>query len=333
MNSRERVRRAIEFSGPDRIPVRYYDNPAHSDIVIAGFAHPVGWAPPEPNVDEWGCLWSTLNETIGQVKRHPLARLEQYHGYRFPDPHAPGRLEPARKAREDHPERYVAGSLGISGFNRMTFLTGFDELLAGLVLEPERIMELAEHVFGFESEIIVQFATLGLDAVWFWDDWGTQHGLMISPALWRRYFRPLYRRQFELIHAAGMHVVFHSCGDVHAIVEDLGEIGADMLHLNQPDLIGIDWLADRLGGRVCLHCPVDSQSTLVHGSDEDVEHEAQLLIEKLGCFNGGFVACGDEGWGHGSVSGERLAVMGRAFERYGARPPDARAWHRERELL
>jgi hypothetical protein len=87
-----------------------------------------------------------------------------------------------------------------------------------------------------------------------------------------------------------------------------------MLHLNQPDLLSIDRLAAELGGRVCLHCPVDTQGTLVRGTAEDIRRQAHTLVERLGCFNGGFVACGDEGWGHGSVGEDRLAIMRRAFQ-------------------
>jgi uroporphyrinogen decarboxylase len=326
MNSRERVRRAIEFRGPDRIPVRYYDDVPASDIIIAPYTPPAGWVAPEPGVDEWGCLWSTLDETLGQVKRHPMADPAACAGYRFPDPLAPGRLDTASAMRDAHPDRCVAGSVGISGFNRMTFLRGFSELLSDMVLAPERVAWLAERVFGFETEIIRRFAPLGVDAVWFWDDWGMQRGLMISPQVWRAQFKPRYARQFALAHQLGMRVVFHSCGNVAAILGDLVDIGADMLHLNQPDLLGIDWLASQFGGRVCLHCPVDTQNTLIHGSPQDIRGQARRLVERLGGYNGGFIACGDEGWGHGSVSPERLAIMRQAFEecRSGLSPMETR---------
>jgi len=321
MNSRERVRRAIEFRGPDRIPVRYYDDLPASDIVFASYLPPAGWTAPEPDVDEWGCLWSSLDDTLGQVKRHPLADPAACTSYRFPDALAPGRMEAAGAVRAAYPDRYVAGSIGISGFNRMTFLRGFSELLTDMVLAPERVAWLAEQVFGFETEIIRRFALLGVDAVWFWDDWGMQRGLMVSLKAWRAQFKPHYARQFTLAHELGMHVVFHSCGNVAAILDDLVGIGADMLHLNQPKLLGIDRLANELGGRVCLHCPVDTQSTLIHGSPEEIRDQARRLVERLGCYEGGFVACGDEGWGHGSVSPERLAIMRHAFEEYSTMLP------------
>jgi hypothetical protein len=72
---------------------------------------------------------------------------------------------------------------------------------------------------------------------------------------------------------------------------------------------------------VCLHCPVDTQSTLIHGSPEEIRDQARRLVERLGCYEGGFVACGDEGWGHGSVSPEHLAIMRHAFEEYSTMLP------------
>ncbi|MHB0856402.1 MAG: uroporphyrinogen decarboxylase family protein [Anaerolineae bacterium] len=323
MNARERVIRAIEFRGPDRVPVRYYDNPARGDILVGAYTTPTDWAEPQPGEDEWGCQWLTLTETLGQVKGHLLGGSSDTRDYRFPDPYLPGRLDALRRLRAEHPEYYVAGSLGISGFNRMTFLTGMECFMLDLCQDPERVAWLADGVFGFENGILEQMCALPLDGVWFWDDWGTQNGLMISPGTWREVFRPRYAEQFARIHAAGMHVIFHSCGHTAAILSDLAEIGADMLHLNQPRLIGIDRLAREVGGRACLHCPVDTQSTLIYGTPEEIRAEARELVEKLACYNGGFVACADEGWGHGSVSPETLALESECFLSYGAQPPAA----------
>ncbi|MHB1295503.1 MAG: uroporphyrinogen decarboxylase family protein [Anaerolineae bacterium] len=324
MQSRERVIRAIEFRGPDRVPVRYYDHPERGDILIGAFGPPTGWVEPRPGEDEWGCLWVTLSETLGQVKGHPLGGEADVSQNRFPNPYLPGRLDALRRLREEHPTYYVAGSLGISGFNRMTFLTGMERFMMDLAQDPERVAILADGVFDFENGILEQMCALPLDGVWFWDDWGTQKGLMISPRTWREVFKPRYAEQFARIHAAGMHVIFHSCGHTAAILSDLVEIGADMLHLNQPRLIGIDRLANEVGGHACLHCPVDTQSTLIYGTPAEIRAEARELVEKLACFNGGFVACADEGWGHGSVSPATLALESDCFLEYGAHPPAAR---------
>jgi len=52
----------------------------------------------------------------------------------------------------------------------------------------------------------------------FTDDWGTQNSLMIAPAMWRKFFAANYRRVFDEVHRFGKQVIFHSCGNVAAII-------------------------------------------------------------------------------------------------------------------
>ncbi len=47
------------------------------------------------------------------------------------------------------------------------------------------------------------------------DDWGTQDGLMLSPDLWRRLFKPGYRKQFSRAHDLGLDEHDHGHGQHH----------------------------------------------------------------------------------------------------------------------
>jgi hypothetical protein len=82
----------------------------------------------------------------------------------------------------------------------------------------------------------------------------------------------------------------HSCGKMTAIIEDLLGCGIDCLQFDQPRLHGIEELSDRFGGRVAFWCPVDIQTTLQTRQAERIRGEARLLVEKLGGFDGGFIA-------------------------------------------
>jgi hypothetical protein len=290
MLPKEIVIRAIERRNPPRLPLLFLNKDLEkSDILFTGYAPPVGFHPANPNLTEWGYEWERLDETMGQPKRHPIPSWEALSSYRLPDPHAPGRYDHIPAFVEANKEKYLVGGLGITGFNQVTFLRGFANTLEDFYLNPDQITGLVDQVFSFEMAVIEHYSQFGLDAVAFGDDWGTQRDLMISPALWRKLFKPRYKAQFDLVHQHGMHVYFHCCGYIYSIIPDLIEIGADILNLNQPDLLGVERLGQDFGGKVCFCCPVDHQTVALSGSRQEIFAYIQKLENHLGCFNGGFI--------------------------------------------
>ncbi len=124
----------------------------------------------------------------------------------------------------------------------------------------------------------------------FAEDWGMQDRLLIDPILWREMFKDDFRALCGRAHDHGMHVLMHSCGYIYDIIGDLCEVGIDCLQLDQPQLSGIDRLADNFGGRMSFWCPVDIQQTLQSRDEKRIAEEARCLIERLGCYGGGFIA-------------------------------------------
>jgi|LFRM01.1.fsa_nt_gb uroporphyrinogen decarboxylase len=318
MNSKERVKRAANLGGPDRFPLRYAFCVERSDIAGCGVEAAADWEPEDPHQDEWGFTWDTLSDTIvssfGQVKGHPLSDWDGTTGIEVPDPYAAGRLDGINRTIREHPEKYIAAGLGLTGMNRATFLRGMEQFFVDLYVNRPLALKIIHTVFEWESAMIKQIVEIpDVDAVGFADDWGTQKALMIDPKLWRELFKPLYAKQFEMIRGKGKDVLFHSCGYVFDIIGDLIDIGANILNVNQPRLMGIDNLQREFAGRVCFMCPVDMQTTLIHGSKEEIEAEARSLVEKLARQEGGFIACMDEGIDHGYIPRQRIAWMEAAF--------------------
>jgi uroporphyrinogen-III decarboxylase len=210
-------------------------------------------------------------------------------GLNFPDPFANGRLASIEAMQKKYPDKFIIAGLGISGFNLVTFLRGFEDTLIDIYTDTERILCLTDKVMDFEGVMIRRFARIKTDAVGFADDWGTQNALMISPQLWRQYFKPRYKKQFDLVHELGMYVYFHSCGYILDILPDLIEIGVDIINLNQPDLFGVEELGERFAGKICFNCPVDHQTTVIHGTDEEIESYILRMKNNLSKNGGGYI--------------------------------------------
>jgi len=238
---------------------------------------------------EWGFRWERRDRTMGQPREPVIREWADLDGFRAPDPQDPARFDQVAPTRERYGERYYCASLVLSGFTLMSFLRGFSPLLADLYAERGRVEQLAEMVFGFEEAVIRLLARHGFDGVSFYDDWGTQSGLIISPALWREFFKPRYRRQFALAHEQGLDVYFHCCGAVAELVPDLIESGVDLLNLGQPNLFDIAELGRSCGGKVCFVLPVSYQTTSISGSREDIFRVVQDYRRHLGGPDGGLI--------------------------------------------
>ncbi len=291
MTRKEIVLRAIERTGPPRMPINYCNRDFEwSDTLGCGWAPAADFIPPEPGATEWGYAWHALDQTMGQPRTHPLGNWDNIAGYVPPDPFAPGRFDGVAEFCAANSDRFLKFGIGISGFNQATFLRGFEALLMDLYADREKADRVLDMVFSFENGLIAQAVKFPVDAVAFGDDWGTQECLMIPLELWREVFRPRYAEQFRMIHDAGKKVWFHSCGQVFSIIGDLIEIGADVIELLQPDIFGVERLAAEFGGRVCFCCSVDHQRRAISGGRDEIFAYAKRLRDTLGVFNGGYIA-------------------------------------------
>ena len=292
MTSKERVRAAVGFQDPDRLPIYYFNrDQERSDILMGGYQAAADFVPAVPNQSEWGFVWHRQDDTMGQPKEPPLqASWDLLEQWTPPDPYAPGRMDSIKRMVDEHPDHYVIGGLGITGFNLVTFIRGFENVMADFYLDPENLETLIKIVTDFETGIIHQMCACGVDAIAFGDDWGTQTSLMVSPELFRRFFKPYYQRQFAVVKSYGCQVYFHCCGQVFEILDDLIEIGADILNLNQPDIFPLARLSAGFRGRVCFNCPVDHQTVALFGDDDEIHDYAARLVRELGTEHGGFMA-------------------------------------------
>jgi len=241
-------------------------------------------------VDHWGTGW--VNDPNGaKTETYPLK--EGYHlvdGYVFPDPRADGILDRADEALAEPRDWYALGSVWFTLFERLWMLRGFNNMLVDPYIETKAWAALRDRVVEYNLVMIEQWADRGVDGVFFSDDWGAQHELLIRPDDWRRLYKPAYETMFRRVRDAGAHVWLHSCGNVTAIIPDLLDIGLNVLNPVQPQAMDVRKLSRDFGGKLCFFGGADVQGTLVRGTPEDVKREADQLVELFGGFNGGYIA-------------------------------------------
>jgi uroporphyrinogen decarboxylase len=237
--------------------------------------------------DEWGTPW---HHAAGGVGATPAGcalaewdQLDDYLARRLPNPSEPGRLDGAMPMLTRHGGgRYMVGMTHLLLFERQHALRGMENTFTDFYTDPERVDRLLGALTDYAVEIIRGWANLPqVDAFFLTDDWGTQRALMISPELWRKFFAARYRRICDEAHRFGLDVIFHSCGNVMAIVGDLIDAGVDVVDPIQPDALDLKQLAREFGGKAAFSGGISDQR-LGRQTPAQVKDEIRATIDLLG---------------------------------------------------
>ena len=93
---------------------------------------------------------------------------------------------------------------------------------------------------------------------------------------------------------------------------DLIEIGVDVIN-SQVAVVGHDWVAKNVRGKVAFRTDIDRQYVMPFGSPSQVKEEVFRTFEVCGTKDGGIVACGEVG---PDVPLENVLAMYEAFREY-----------------
>jgi len=169
------------------------------------------------------------------------------------------------------------------------FLRGSEATLKDIAKEPPELHELLRRVHELNCREVEVWAGTAVDGITVQDDWGTQLGLLIAPAKWRRLFKPLYADYVRIAHAAGKKAFLHSDGHILAIYEDLIEIGFDAVN-SQLFCMDIAEIGRRFGGRITFWGEIDRQHVLPHPDPAVARAAVRRVIEHLYRPAGGVIA-------------------------------------------
>ena len=337
MNSRERVKRAIQFRKPDRIPISHAVLPAAQikygaplNEILAEFREDFGWDYMEDmhqddypalykggrNLDDFGTLWHGEWKGICAIPVDwPIKDLSRYDEYEWPEDFTAGppdgRLYSGHMVGYD--DRWYARGAWITYFEQLQQLRGMENCLMDIAAEPPEFYRLLDDLLNFNLRWIDTWTRMEYDGLHFADDWGAQKRMLISPETWRRIFKPRYAEMFKRTHEAGMDVWYHSDGYINDIFGDLIEIGVDVINC-QAAVVGLDWIAENVRGKVTIRTDIDRQYVLPFGSPSQIKEEVQRTFEACGTPEGGLVACGEIS---PDVSLENIRAMYEAFLEYG----------------
>ncbi len=325
MTRREVVRNVLEGKKPPYVPWhitltweaqekmrQYYRTDALDDAMENHFilyGDSIGYMIPledERCQDHFGVIWNrSIDRDIGVVEEYQLPE-PSLEGYTFPDPDDPRFYSSLIDRDPEHETRFPVYQIGFSLFERAWTLRGMENLYIDMIDNPEFVHELLTAVADFNLEVIRRACSYNIDAVYFGDDWGAQHGLLMGPAHWYEFIYPQIKRMYQAVRDEGKSVFIHSCGDVDELFDSLIDAGLACFNPFQPEVMDVFELLDRYRGRLCFHGGCSTQKTLPFGTVDDVVREVKALIRAGSA--GGYIFSPAHAV-EGDVSAENLAAM------------------------
>lgn len=314
MTSKERVATAIAHEEPDRVPVCATYVPEITEKLMAKY-HPQGdlgvalgndmvkissglensfyYKETPEYVCPYGITWRNISNETGhfsEIYKHPLAGDEQkIYDYVMPKvSDALDVIAATEKAVADYGRDYwIIGSCQCSVFEAAWYLRGLDTFMMDLAMEEDYAGILLDKVMQFPLEMGLKYIDLGVDMVWLGDDIATQRNMMLSPDMWRKYFKPRYAEMFSQFKKRNPNIklCYHSCGNLSDVVDELAEIGLDVLNPIQPMAMNPAEFKKRFGKKLTMYGTMDVQNILPFGTAEEVRAEVKNLID--GCAKGG----------------------------------------------
>ena len=317
MNSRDRVRQTLLCRKPDRLPkaLGFFPqtlpalpriNPDdHFDLDVR-FAE---FGPPD-NQDEFLTYLGNLPEdihigseaqlrTYHEWQYHPqkgaarplssIRSLAELYEFVFPDLSNPNRHSglSAQVKRWHKQGLAVAGSpphLGGELFEAAWRLRGFENFMIDLAERRDLASYLLDQLTSMLVENALIIARAGVDILLLDDDVAMPTQLMISPDMWRDYFKPRLGRAINLVREESPElIIFYHCdGNFTQLIPDLIDIGVNVINPVQPDCMDAVAIKQEFGDTLAVWGAVGSASLWDRGTPDQIVSEVERCIQILG---------------------------------------------------
>lgn len=249
--------------------------------------------------DEFGTLWKRPSDGYYyDMIDYPLksCSIEDLSKYEWPNPIDSGRIRGVREELEKlSTETDFAIEAGLVGlWESSWFLVGLEHWLVSLNDNPDFVETLLDQTLLFLKQLhgyYLDVAGQYLHLVTLWDDYGTQSASLISPKMWQKLVKPRLAELVSLIRSkTNAYIGIHSCGSIQALLDDLAEIGIQVINpvqVSAKNMSPIE-LKKRYGKRLTFWGGIDSHFLLPNGSTQDVKNAVINTIKTMS-IDGGYI--------------------------------------------
>lgn len=282
LTEKENVLRAILRTGePEWVPIL-------ADAVDVVIPSPMlEYAPFGQSGTDWfGCYWQWDDASFshGPDARQPvpIADITQWRDkLQLPDLDAIDWKEAAIKdtAHCDRENKLMRVFCVIGPFERMSFLLGMENAFVSMYEEPEEYKAMIECLADFKIRLFEKIINAyHPDEIFFHDDLGSANGPMISPEIYRELIKPCHKKIADAVKSHGVIFTYHSCGHMEAFIDDLIDIGADMINPLQP-MNNWKEIAEKYAGKVSFDVGAESRANYIETTREELIEDCHKVID------------------------------------------------------
>ncbi len=213
------------------------------------------------------------------------ANPEDVDMFAWPDPAIYlDREESRRRVAAAPADRIKMGILWSAHFQDACAAFGMEQALMVMLGNPEMLKAVIDRITDFylkANEIFYESTKGMLDAILIGNDFGSQTCLMVDPDSLREFVFPGTKKLIEQAKRYGLTVMHHSCGSIFPIIQDLADLGADIIHpiqslANEMDAPNLKTHFDK---KIAFCGGIDAQNLLVNGKPEEVAKKVFELKE------------------------------------------------------
>ena len=251
----------------------------------------------EMTFDEWGVGYVKGKDKTSHLVHFtsPLINatsINEILDYEMPDFTEDYRWKHFAKYTEDMHKNgmAVAGPMACTIFETAWQIRGIDEFMIDMIEDQEMVECLLDRILEIRLKMTDHMVSAGIDVLMLGDDIAMQTGMMISPELWRKYFKPRMAKIIERARANNpkIHIFYHTDGNPTLVYDELIDIGINVLNPIQPECVDPAEVKLKYGHKAAFWGTIGVQSTLPFGTVEDVRNEVKLRMETVG-KNGGLI--------------------------------------------
>ena len=239
--------------------------------------------------DEYGIGHSKGSSAAFHMTRmhHPLKGADLNEILDYPYPTVPvGELENVKKIANGFHSKGLASLafMQMTVFEASWYLRSMEELMIDMMMQDEKATALLDMITEFAISKAVTYAKAGVDILSLGDDIGAQTSILIDVELWEIWLKP---RLLKVITAAkqvnpNIIIFYHSCGHITPFIEQLIEIGVEVLNPIQPECMSFDEVHDKYGKRLSFWGTLGTQELLPFGTKEEVYKTTLSRLNKMG---------------------------------------------------